>query len=89
MLKNCKVISKEIPRLRFFLYTLYVSELITHMPSYHCSDNVSPQSLYCDVSIEWNKGNQAFKLCIHIHIVFITHMPSYHCSDMEQRMEQR
>jgi hypothetical protein len=26
---------------------------VTHMPSYHCSDNVS---------IEWNKGNQAFKL---------------------------
>jgi hypothetical protein len=32
---------------------MYVSELITHMPSYHCSDNVS---------IEWNKDNQAFKL---------------------------
>ena len=26
---------------------------ISRMPSYHCSDNVS---------IEWNKGNQAFKL---------------------------
>ena len=30
-----------------------MSELITLMPSYHCSDNVS---------IEWNKDNQAFKL---------------------------
>ena len=40
------------------------------MPSYHCSDNVS---------VEWNKGNQAFKLYIMSEL--ITHMPSYHCSD--------
>jgi hypothetical protein len=33
---------------------------ITHMPSYHCSDNVS---------IEWNKGNQAFKLYMGLHIL--------------------
>ena len=43
------------------------------MPSYHCSNNVS---------IEWNKGNQAFKLYMHVsELGGITRMSSYHCSD--------
>jgi hypothetical protein len=37
-----------------------IQNLTTHMSSYHCSDNVS---------IEWNKGNQSFKLFIVYSIV--------------------
>jgi hypothetical protein len=51
-----------------------VSELggTTCMPSYHCSDNVS---------IEWYKGNQAFKFYYVSELGGTTHMSSYHCSD--------
>jgi hypothetical protein len=46
------------------------------MRSYYRSDNAS---------IEWNKGNQAFKLYnIHVsELGGITDMPCYHCSDSE------
>jgi hypothetical protein len=37
---------------------LYLGFSKTHMPSYHCSDNVN---------IEWNKGNQAFKLYMQVN----------------------
>ena len=49
---------------------------IADMRSYYRSDNAS---------IEWNKGNQAFKLYnIHVsELGGITDMPCYHCSDSE------